>query len=56
MHERFEKRIEDGLTKIEADCSGRKCDPVTIVKRVGRLLGLNLPKNLPLSGNFLKKM
>ena len=41
MHERFEKRIEDGLKKIEATCSKRKCDAITIAKRVGRLLGLN---------------
>lgn len=41
MHERFEKRIEDGLKKIEATCSKRKCDPITIAKRVGRLLGQN---------------
>jgi len=41
MHERFEKRIEKGLRKIEASCSKRKCDPVTIAKRIGRLLGQN---------------
>ena len=41
MHERFEKRIEEGLRKIEASCSKRKCDPVTIAKRIGRLLGQN---------------
>jgi len=41
MHERFEKRIEEGLKKIEAACSARKCDPVMIAKRVGRLLGQN---------------
>jgi len=41
MHERFEKRIEEGLRKIEAGCSKRKCNPVTIAKRVGRLLGQN---------------
>jgi transposase len=41
MHERFEKRIEDGLKKIEATCSKRKCDGITIAKRVGRLLGQN---------------
>mgnify|MGYP001558738661 CR=1 FL=1 len=41
MHERFEKRIEDGLKKIEATCSKRKCDAITIAKRVGRLLGQN---------------
>lgn len=41
IHERFEKRIEEGLMKIEATCSTRKCDPITIAKRVGRLLGQN---------------
>ena len=41
MHERFEKRIEEGLRKIEATCSKRKCDVITIAKRVGRLLGQN---------------
>jgi transposase len=41
MHERFEKRIEEGLKKIEATCSKRKCDAITIAKRVGRLLGQN---------------
>jgi transposase len=41
IHARFEKRIEEGLTKIETACSVRKCDPVTIAKRVGRLLGQN---------------
>jgi transposase len=41
IHARFEKRIEEGLQKIEAACSARKCDPITIAKRVGRLLGQN---------------
>jgi transposase len=41
IHERFEKRIEDGLKKIEAGCSKRKCDPITIAQRVGKLLGQN---------------
>jgi transposase len=41
MHKRFEKRIEEGLKKIEASCSKGKCDSVTIAKRVGRLLGQN---------------
>jgi len=41
MHERFEKRIEEGLRKIERSCSRRKSNPVTIAKRVGRLLGKN---------------
>jgi transposase len=41
IHERFEKRIEEGLKKIEASCSKRKCDPITTAQRVGRLLGQN---------------
>jgi len=41
MHERFEKRIEEGLKKIETACTRQKCDPVTIAKRIGRLLGQN---------------
>jgi len=41
IHARFEKRIEEGLRKIEAACFTRKCDPITIAKRVGRLLGQN---------------
>jgi transposase len=41
IHERFEKRIEEGLKKIEASCSKRTCDSITIAKRVGRLLGQN---------------
>jgi transposase len=39
--ERFEKRIEEGLSKIEASCLKRKHKLVTIAKRVGRLLGQN---------------
>jgi transposase len=41
IHERFERRIEEGLKKIETACSNRKCDVVTIAKRVGKLLGQN---------------
>ena len=41
IHERFEKRIEEGLSKIEASCLKRKYKLVTIAKRVGRLLGQN---------------
>lgn len=41
IHERFEKRIEEGLQKIDASCRRRKYKPVTIAKRVGRLLGKN---------------
>ncbi len=41
MHERFEKRIEEGLKKIEASCSKKKCKPVKIATRVGKLIGRN---------------
>lgn len=41
MHERFEKRIEEGLQKIETSCARQKLDAVTIATRVGRLLGQN---------------
>lgn len=41
IHERFARRIEEGLKKIEAGCSKRKSDAITIAKRVGRLLGQN---------------
>ena len=41
MHERFAKRIEEGLKKIEAGCVKRKYKPVTIAKRLGKLLGRN---------------
>ena len=41
MHARFEKRIDEGLIKIRAGCRKRKHKPVTIAKRVGKLLGKN---------------
>jgi transposase len=41
IHERFERRIEEGLRKIEASCKKRRYKPVTIAKRVGRLLERN---------------
>jgi transposase len=41
MHERFEKRIEEGLEKIAASCRKRKQKPVAVATRVGRLLGRN---------------
>ena len=41
MHERFARRIETGLRKIEESCQKRKYKPVTIAKRLGRLLGRN---------------
>ena len=41
MHERFEKRIEEGLQKIEQACRKRRQKPLLIAHRVGRLLGQN---------------
>ncbi len=41
MHARFEKRIEDGLTKITAACAKRRHEVGPIERRVGRLLGQN---------------
>jgi len=41
MHERFERRIEEGLLKIETACRKRKQNPLIIAQRVGRLLGNN---------------
>lgn len=41
MHERFEKRIEEGLTRIAESCRQRKQKPVAVAQRVARLLGQN---------------
>jgi transposase len=41
MHERFEKRIEEGLIAIAASCEKKKQDPIAIARRVGSLLGKN---------------
>ena len=41
MHERFEKRIAEGLEKIVASCRKRKQLPAAVGQRVGRLLGQN---------------
>jgi len=41
MHERFAARIEAGLKTIEESCAKRKYKPVTIAKRLGKLLGRN---------------
>ena len=41
IHERFEKRIEEGLEKIAAGCRKRKQAPIVVAQRVGRLLGRN---------------
>jgi transposase len=41
MHERFERRIDQGLAQLEQACARRKHRPVTIAKRLGQLLGRN---------------
>jgi len=41
MHARFEKRIEDGLTRVAASCRKRAQEVGVIERRVGRLLGQN---------------
>lgn len=41
IHDRFEKRIEKGLDKINESCRKRKQKIGTIERRVGRLLGAN---------------
>jgi transposase len=41
MHERFEKRIEDGLLKIAASCGKRRQKSGAVERRVGRLLERN---------------
>jgi transposase len=41
MHERFEKRIEEGLTSLARMADKRSMTPVQLAQRVGRLLGQN---------------
>lgn len=41
IHERFEKRIEQGLERIAAGCAKRQHKVAVIERRVGRLLGQN---------------
>jgi transposase len=41
IHARFEKRIEEGLLKMETACRKRKQNPLLVAQRVGRLLGQN---------------
>ena len=41
MHDRFEKRIEEGLTRIVNACGRQKLDAVKVSHRVGKLLGQN---------------
>jgi transposase len=41
MHERFEKRIEEGLASLQKLAQKRSMTPVQLAGRVGRLLGQN---------------
>ena len=41
MHDRFARRIEEGLRRMEEGCRKRKQKVVAVAKRLGRLLGLN---------------
>jgi transposase len=41
MHERFERRIEEGLEKIAASCRRRRQKPLVVAARVGKLMGQN---------------
>jgi transposase len=41
MHEKFERRIEEGLTRIQRACERQKLDAVKVSHRVGKLLGQN---------------
>ena len=41
MHQRFAKRIEEGLAKLQASCLKRRQKPMDIERRVGRLMGQN---------------
>jgi transposase len=41
IHQRFEQRIQEGLKRIEGSCHKRKHKPITIAKRLGKLLGRN---------------
>ncbi len=41
MHERFEKRIEEGLVKIGASCDQRRQESGAVERRIGRLLERN---------------
>jgi len=41
MHERFERRIEQGLLDLQAACIRQRQNPLKIAQRVGKLLGQN---------------
>lgn len=41
MHDRFEKRIEEGITKIADSCTKKRQKPIAVAQCVGKLLGTN---------------
>ena len=41
MHARFEKRIEERLTRMTERCRKQKRDPLKVAREVGRLMGQN---------------
>ncbi|NLX99209.1 MAG: IS1634 family transposase, partial [Rhodopirellula sp.] len=41
MHDRFERRIEEGLQRIAAACERQRQQPLVIAQRLGRLMGQN---------------
>ena len=41
MHDRFERRIEQGLLNLQAACIRQKQNPLVIAQRLGRLMGQN---------------
>lgn len=41
IHERFEKRIEEGLERIAESCRKKKQKPAEIERKIGKLLGRN---------------
>lgn len=41
MHERFEKRIDEALGKVQASCQKRKWKKEVIDRRIGRIMALN---------------
>lgn len=45
IHERFEKKIEEGLNKLSESCQKKKRKPSVIERSVGRLLGANTRGN-----------
>ena len=41
MHQRFERRIEQGLLDLQAACIRQRQDPILIAQRLGKLMGKN---------------